>query len=81
MYIVEYYRTYNNRLYNPCGIDYTLIVKDLKTLEGVKKRAERNLPADVVYYEISKTDNIYCRRNYKKEYSKTIDNIDNIEEI
>ena len=42
MFILRaYYKNNKGELVNPCGTDYTFIVRDLKTIRGVKNRMNR----------------------------------------
>lgn len=72
MYLVEYYKDYNNRLYHPLGTDYTMIVKDLKTLQGVISRAKKYAPCDTIYYQIIYTTNIYDVKTYITKHRELI---------
>lgn len=52
--------------YNPCGSDYTIIYRDLKTLTGVCNRLKNiKLRKDVKRVSIYQTHNIYDRKSYR----------------
>ena len=64
-YLVEYYTEYNGRLYHPCGTDYTMLIKGLRTQRGAEQRAEMYKPDDCMYYELITYTNLYDRATYK----------------
>ena len=60
-------------LYNPCGSDYTVIIRDLKTLKGIKNRIKNYMiPKDVVQIRIYRVSSVTDRETYN-----LIDTIDN----
>lgn len=67
MFIVEFYSISpkTKELYHECGTDYTTIIKDLKTLRGVKNRLKNfYIPKNVKKIKIYKSSNIYNKDNY-----------------
>lgn len=52
-------------LENPCGTDYCVIMRDLKTLRGVRNRVlKMRWPKDVVEIRIYSVTNLYDRETY-----------------
>lgn len=52
-------------LENPCGTDYCMIMRDLKTLRGARNRVLKACwPKDVVEIRIYSVTNIYDRETY-----------------
>lgn len=77
-FIVELYvLDHKGRPYNPCGSDYTILYKDLKTLTGVLNRLKRlapfdKMPMEVIGFKIFSYTDIYNRDDYVK-YVDTIE--------
>ena len=66
-----YVKMYVNN-FNPCGMDYNYITKDLKTLKGLKNRMKNwSIPGKVNKIEIYNFTNVYDENTYK-----LIDNIE-----
>ena len=66
-----YVKMYVNN-YNPCGMDYNYITKDLKTLRGLKNRMKNwSIPGKVDKIEIYNFTNVYDENTYR-----LIDNIE-----
>lgn len=66
MFIVEFMVNRHGKMVNPCGSDYTAIMKDLKTVRGVKNRLlSYSMPKDVVKVDIYSCANVYDRGTYE----------------
>ena len=53
-------------LYHPCGSEYSIIVRDLKTLRGVKNRLKNyRIPPNVVQLNVYSYTNIYDEKTFK----------------
>lgn len=62
-YIVKFI---NAKKENPCGSEWTRIIKDLKTIRGVENRITRGVkPVGAVGYNIYQTANIYDEKSYR----------------
>lgn len=66
MFIVEFLKEDNKtkELYNPCGSDYTTIIRDLKTIKGVKNRLKGYSREGIKQINIYSVTNIYNRNTY-----------------
>ncbi len=68
-YLVEYFvRNKQGQLINPCGSDYSFLVKDLKTLKGVINRAKKYAPTEAVQFSITTYTNLYDLTSYEMVY-------------
>lgn len=75
-YYVKMYRKQSNGksegIYNPCGVDYNVII-NLKTLKGVLNRIKKwNIPVDVIKLEIYTFWDVYKDNSYKLVYDLDI---------
>ena len=72
-FYVKMYRMQGNKLYNPCGMDYNYITKDLKTLRGLLNRIKSwSVPANVEKIEIYTFYDVYRDDSYKLVYTLNI---------
>ena len=66
MFYIECMVEEDQILYNPCGSEYSIIIRDLKTLRGVKNRLKNyRIMPDVVQLNIYSCSNIYDEKTFR----------------